>query len=83
MSIIFDENDEVSDVVYKSIQDFPSPFEGGNSISCQGRPLFFGGFHSSYDYEGKIFEYDMDEFQVISNSNEIPNDAGCCYHKKN
>merc|ERR1712018_748016 len=54
----------------------------GNSISCQGRHLFFGGFDDSNIFSSKVFEYDMDEYQVMTNLNIGRSQAGCCYHNK-
>ena len=82
MTVIFDESNEVSDVVYKSVQDHPSPFYRGSSISCQGRHLFMGGENKLYDLSNQVYEYDMGEYQVMPYLNESRRDAGCCYHDK-
>ena len=82
MTLIFDQiNNDVIDVDYRYIPDYPSPFFDGNALNCDGRRIILGGFDHQNHCSDEVYEYDMGEFQPLPRLNEPRSQAAVCYHE--
>lgn len=70
---------EVRELSYDDLPNFPVKFRWGFGISCEGRYIMGGGYTTQGKYLSNIYELDMEEYHAMPLLNEGRCAPGVCY----
>ena len=77
MRIKFEDNNEVTDVIYSQLPDYPCKFNYGSAINCEGRSIFLGNTYN--DYKKLVYEFDNGGYHALPSLNIRRKMSSVCY----
>ena len=80
MRIKVEDSNEVTDVIYSQLPDYPCKFNYGSAIKCEGRSIFLG--NSYVDYDKRVHEFDNGGYHVLPSLNIGRKWSSVCYINK-